>query len=227
MLFKSQIVTAASGSIGGLTASRNKGGMYLKARAMPSDPGTTFQTTMRNFMSQLSTAWVETLDAAQRNAWEVYAFNVSVTNKLGDSSHISGINMYFRSNAARLQAGMTRVDDAPEIFDLGTFTPPVITATAPTGLSVAFTTSDGWASEAGGAMLIGCSRPQNPGKAFFKGPYRRVAPILGTDPGPTTSPQVKVSPFVLAAGQRQFYYIVVVRADGRASPFVRITDIVA
>ncbi|KKM06452.1 hypothetical protein LCGC14_1743870, partial [marine sediment metagenome] len=48
MLFKSGLITQGSGSIGGLTASHNRGGMYFRARTIPTNPATSFQTVVRN-----------------------------------------------------------------------------------------------------------------------------------------------------------------------------------
>jgi len=151
MKFKSAIVTQASGSIGGLTAAHNKGGMYLRSRATPVNPQTAAQVAIRNAMSQLTTAWQETLTAAQRDAWRTYAENVLLPDKLGEPRNIGGIGMYIRSNVPRLQAGLARVDDGPVVFDQRTFTAPtvVLSEGGTNDLQVTSNAGDDWVAETG------------------------------------------------------------------------------
>lgn len=221
MLIKSALLTDASGSIGGLTASHNRGGLYLRARKVPTNPGTSFQETVRAAVSQLSNLWLDALTVAQREAWNNYAAQVTIPNALGDPIHVSGLNMYVRSNAPALQAGLGIQDDAPTILTLGEFSPPsfVPTAAADTA-SITFEDTDPWLDETGSAMLVYFSRAKNPTVNFHKGPYRFAGTILGDDTTPPTSPQVLALPFPVEVGQRIFGRFNVLRADGRlASPF--------
>lgn len=215
MKFKSAMVTSASGSIGGMTASHNQGGLYMRARTIPVNPGTSFQTTVRALMASLSTAWVSTLTPAQRTAWDTYNKNVPIVGALGDSRHVGAIGMYNRSNVPRLQASLPRVDAAPTTFDLGTFTPPTVTnAASSQNISVTTTGSDAWTTGTGNGMLVYISRPQNPSINFFKGPYRFAGKITGSPTGGVTG-GVVVAPFTITAGQKVFYKTSVSFSDGR------------
>ncbi len=215
-----------SGSIGGVTASRNASGAYFRTRTVPVNPSTPQQVTVRAFMAQLSNAWIEILTDTQREDWATYAANVPLIDKLGSAINVSGLNMYVRSNVPALQASLDRQDDAPSIFDLGSFTNPTMVATAsgPT-LDITFTDTDAWANEDGAAMIVYGSRPQNPTINFFKGPYRIAGTILGDAITPPTSPAVIASPFAFDAGQRVFAQVRVVRADGRLSGTFRLTNV--
>lgn len=228
MLFKSALVTQASGSVGGVTASHNAGGMYLRARTIPTDPSTAQQIKIRNFVASLANKWSSALSDAQRAAWQVYAANVPLLNPLGDQILVSGINQYTRSNVARLQATMSRVDDAPVIYNTGDFTDPTIgfDATADE-VDVTFTNTDDWANEDDSAMLVWASRPQNRTINFFKGPYQLAGAIDGDSVTPPTSPAAISAPFPAAVGQKVFVIIKVVRADGRVSYGFRSVAIAA
>lgn len=228
MLFKSALVTQASGSIGGMTASHNAGGMYMRARTIPTDPATAQQIKIRNYVAVLANKWSSALSDAQRAAWAVYAANVPLLNPLGDQTYKSGINMYTRGNVARLQAGFARVDDAPTVYNLGDFTDPTVgfDATADE-IDVTFTDTDDWANEDDAAMLVWASRPQNRTINFFKGPYQFAGSIDGDSVTPPTSPAAISAPFVAAAGQKIFVIIKVVRADGRVSYGFRASAIAA
>lgn len=217
MKFKSQVYTQVSGSVGGLTYSHNKGGMYTRGRAIPTNPKTLQQQAVRNGLQLTSNAWSATLTAANRNAWNTYATNVPMTDSLGESRNISGNSMYNRSNVPRIQAGLTSVAAGPTTFTLATLTNPSVTGVASTGVvSVTFTNTDAWATAIGGALLIYISRPQSVGVTFFKGPYQYAGRINGAV-SPPTSPGTVTSPFALAAGQRVFVQIRATNADGRLS----------
>lgn len=222
MKFKSSVYTQASGSVGGLTYSHNRGGMYTRARTIPTNPSSAFQAVIRGFVAALTSAWNDTLSAAQRAAWDVYAENVPMLDSLGESRNIGGLGHYVRSNVPRLQAGLDRVDDGPTTYNLGEFTNPTIDAVDATAdeIDVAFTAGDDWVGEDGAALLVLCSRPQNPGINYFTGPYRFADSIDGDSGTPPTSPASLTLPFVVAAGQKIFAQFRVTRADGRLSlPF--------
>ncbi len=222
MLFKSALLTQISGSVGGLTGSHNAAGMYFRARAIPVNPSTPQQIALRNIVTTLSTAWGDILTPAQRNAWDLYGDNVAMTNKLGDAIFISGMNHYVRSNTPLLQAVLPRIDTAPPIFNLGTFTEPTMTASEATQqTSLAFTNTDAWAGEIGGFMFLWVSRPQSPTRIFFKGPYRFGDLVIGAVVPPGT-PHLNTAPFPFVEDQVLHARVRTARADGRLSGTVRI-----
>ena len=218
MLFKSQLVTEVSGSIGGITGSHNLGGMYFRARATPTNPNTPQQQAIRSAVGDLVARWPNTLTTLQRDLWRFYALNVPLLNPLGEPITVTGLNMYVRGNVPRLQAALVRQDDGPTVFNLGDFTTPFFDADRGADtMDVTFTNTDDWANEDDSAMLVYASRPQNPSIVFFKGPYRLTGVILGDATTPPTSPATLALPFPLAPGQRLFARIAVTRADGRRS----------
>ena len=226
MRVKSSLIGEGSGSIGSTTWSHNAGGMYIRNRSMPTNPNTDKQQAVRSIVSQLVDAWANILTAGQRSGWAIYAANVPLLDVFGDPRFRSGLNHYVRSNVPLLQAGGTRVDDAPTTFNLGEYTAPAITAVVATQkASVAFTNTDDWANETGSYMLVWASRPQQNTINFFKGPYRYCGKIVGATPTPPTSPVLLDLPFDCAAGQRVFFKASVVRAHGRlSSPFRGFDD---
>lgn len=221
MLIKSQIFTQLSGSIGGLTASRNRGGAYVRARALPTNPNSPNQQAVRGILGDLANLWNNALTVSQRQVWGVYALNVPVINRVGASINLTGQQMYIRTNTPALQAGLSRIDDGPTTYNLGSYTNPSFgfDATADE-VDVTFNDGDDWANEDDAAMLIYASRPQNATINFFKGPYRLAGLIAGDSSTPPTSPAAITAPFPAVAGQRVFVRAQVVRADGRLSaPF--------
>jgi hypothetical protein len=222
MLFKPTFGDQLSGSVGGVTASHNRGGTYFRQRAIPTNPGSAFQAAVRGYFAALAAAWRDTLTQAQRDDWETYAINTPVQNRIGDPIILPSLAMYQRSNVARLQASLARVDAAPTTFGLPEFSVPTFGApdAAADQVDVNFANTDTWASASGGAMLVYASRPQNPSISFFKGPYRLAGTILGAGT-PPTSPATLDLPFPVAAGQRVFFRVRVTEADGRLSASFR------
>lgn len=197
MIFKSGLLTSGSGSVGGLTMSHNKGGMYFRSRAIPTDPSSARQLQVRDAVAFLSQAWSQTLTQAQRDAWDQFAEAVTVLNALGDAIQISGVNHYVRANAARIAANaqlsptvpLTSIPLAPAIYDLPMLNPISITPNivAP-DIGVAFDDAQDWVNDDGNALMIYEGRPRNTGVKFFKGPYRLSGIIQGDSVTPPTSP---------------------------------------
>ena len=212
-----------SGSLGGITAARNKGGQYLRARVVPVDPGSFFQTSLRTIFGSLSIAWQTVLTAAQRTAWDTYAANVTVVNRIGETVNITGKNMYQRSNTPRIQAGEARVDDGPTEFNLGSFTDMSIAVVGGgASISLTFDNTDDWANEDDAVCMVLTSREVAPTINFFKGPYRFAGNVEGDAITPPTSPATITSPFTYATGNKAFAQVRISRADGRLSQVQRV-----
>lgn len=113
MLFKSALVTAASGKLGGLVAGHNRGGPYLRGLGIPTNPNTVAQQTIRGYFSSASSRWGSTLTASERAAWVAYSESLKLANALGDPVTTSGQNAYVRSNMIRRQTGLAFLDTAP------------------------------------------------------------------------------------------------------------------
>lgn len=227
MKFKSALVTQVSGSVGGMVGSHNRGGMYFRGRAVPVNPATAFQQTVRNALASLVVRWSSTLTALQRQGWQDYADNVEVTDTLGDKRKATALDWYVGGNVPRLQMGATIVDAPPTTFTMATLTPPAITSiTAATRVMImTFTNTDPWATAAGGFLGIYISRPTSPGQVFFKGPYRFLDKIVGSASPPTSPFTTVAGPFPLSVGNNVFVQFRAFNADGRYSSPFRLSKI--
>lgn len=228
MKIKSALVTQISGSIGGMTGAHNRGGLYLRARAIPVNPSTGYQQQVRSALTALVNRWTTILTAAQRVAWNLYGANVSVIDKLGDTRFLTGQQWYLACNTPRNQYfqkylinTVPIVDDAPTLFDRGDFTTPSFAMDAVTGLTVTFDNTDDWANEDDAMLLLYQGCPVNGSRGFFKGPYRLLTSIAGNATTAPTSPAV-FAPAALAAvgfpiaeAQANWLGVAVTRADGR------------
>jgi hypothetical protein len=216
------------GSIGGTVFSKNRYGSYTRNRTIPVNPGTTAQTKIRAAMGQIRNAWFNTLTQAQRNAWAVYASNVSVTNRLGESITLTGWNMFSRTNSNLLYNDYDIVADAPTEFSLAEqdSTLAITISAATQNISVAFDDTMEWVDEDGAALMLYVSRPQNPTVNYFKGPYLIAGKIEGDGTTAPTTPATIALPFAAVAGQKIFAQARIVRADGRLSEPFRVNGTV-
>ena len=114
------MATAVSGSIGGTVFSHNRGGTYIRARAIPVTSTTPEALAAKSRLSAGSSAW-QGLTPGQRQAWLFWATANPVTNTLGKSILLTGqqalVGLYTRLDLAG-QATLT--------------TPPIVPA--PTAL---------------------------------------------------------------------------------------------
>lgn len=212
-----------SGSIAGNTFARNRFGNYIRARTKPVNPSSSRQTTMRAIMATLVERWNDTLSAAQRTAWELYASSVNWTNALGETVNLTGFNHYVRSNAWRLDLGQSPVDNGPVVFALpGTDGTIACTSSEATQLiSIAFDDGRDWCTEANAGLMILEGSPVLATHNFFGGPYRGRSAKMGADPGGIASPQTYTSIHVISEGQKVWNKFRIIRADGRLStPFI-------
>lgn len=219
MLFSSPVYSQASGSVAGLVYSHNRGGMYTRSRATPTNPGTALQGAVRDAMSALAPYWSASLSQAQRDAWNLYAANVSMINKLGASVYLTGQQHFIRSNVTRLQCGLDIVELGPSIYDLGTFTTPSIANISPAPgaeVAVAYEATDAWATTVGGFLAAYFGKPQNAGVSFYKGPFRLCGVAEGAAVAPA-SPLIGSEVFPIVADNVAWVQVRIGQADGRLS----------
>lgn len=213
-----------SGSQGGVTASRNRYGTYFRQRAIPVNPNTAQQQSVRSYFASVSAAWNAALSNAQRTAWTDYADATPVTDAIGQEIVLTGYSMYLKCNVPRLQVGLSRIDDGPTTPGLAELSPVGIgQLAADTSLAqITFDNTDPWAATDGGALTVLGSRFQSSGTNYFKGPYQLAGSIDGSTSTPPTSPQTVTWPFAVAAGRKYFAQFRALAPDGRISGAQRL-----
>lgn len=230
MKFKPGILGGSfSGSLGNVVASHNRYGAYLRDRAMPVNPSSSLQQAIRSKFASLAYDWANTLTLAQRTAWNLYASSVTKKDKSGDDIHVTGYNMYLRSNLVVLAGGYTQVDDGPTIFTLAAsdaqMAPTISEATQL--ISVAFDVNLAWLDEDDAGMQISMSKPVSAGRSFIPANIRVAGFIDGDSGTPPTSPQTLACPYVVTEDQLVIVEGRIVRADGRLSEPFRGTTTIA
>lgn len=110
--FTSHIVTGASGSVGGTTYAKNRNGLYLREKTVPTQPRTTAQTNVRASFTGSAQSW-RGLSDAQRAAWTALGKQVTTTDALGQSSTLTGAQIHLGLNGVLATVGASPIADAP------------------------------------------------------------------------------------------------------------------
>lgn len=207
-LIRSSTISSISGSIGGTTYARNRGGAYARNRTVPINPNSIAQTRARSSLGTFSGSWSSVLTSGQRAAWAAFAETQTVLNRLGESITLTGQQAYVRSNTLLLLAEEAPVVAPPSI------TPPALNVPndgAATYDVSAQNVALALSEVVTGLVLAFCGPSQSAGASSLKVPFRYF--------GVTT---VSASASILIAqvvGARQFNV-----GDRMAWRFVIITD---
>ena len=150
-----------SGSVAGVTSSRNRYGQYKRTRAVPVNPNSSAQQNVRNRMAINAAAW-RSLTDAQRAGWEDLALQMLRTDALGQGYALNGFGAYVSVNNNKLAAGDTVVSDAPALLSPSTVTSVTLTLSA-VAFSVAYTPTPLGAGE---RVFVYASPQRNAGRQY-------------------------------------------------------------
>lgn len=107
------LMADARGKLAGTVASKNKGGNYLRTKAIPINPKTTYQSIQRGLLSDLSKAYQTTLTPAQQAAWTNYGRSTNAKNVFGSALILSGIAAFIKVNQIITTVGGTIITEPP------------------------------------------------------------------------------------------------------------------
>lgn len=150
-----------SGSLAGVTSSRNRFGQYRRTRAIPVNPNSSFQGTQRARLAAASAAW-RALTSAQRAGWNDLASGFTRTNSLGESYNMTGFMCFVSCYANCAAAGVSTLSDAPILATPSTPLTATVTLSA-AAFSIAFTPTP---LAAGIRMFTYVSLQRSAGRAF-------------------------------------------------------------
>jgi hypothetical protein len=134
-----------SGSYQGVTSSRNRFGQYVRSRATPVNPNSSFQGQARARLSAFAAAWRQLTDV-QRVGWESLGAQMQRTDSLGSVYTLNGFMAFVSVNTNRAAAGDAQLDDAPVLVTPSAPLTATLTITAAT-FTIAYTPTPLGASE--------------------------------------------------------------------------------
>lgn len=225
MLYRGSFVDDARGSLGGVTASRNRSGSYLRARVKPTQVPSDPRSRARADLGSQAAAW-QALTAAQRDTWNSIAATWTTVNSLGATIKLSGFNWFCKANATLALAGLAAVTAPPTDIPTTDLHPPtaLVLDTSAHSLTATVNPADAWAKSAGDRLLVFMTDGQNPGRSSPTGGFTFVASFPG-NAVPVTSVTTAVLPVSLVTGRVYFVRYVAVDNLGRVSAEVVQTAI--
>ena len=117
--------SAASGKLGGIVASHNRGGTYFRHHAIPTQPRTAAQRAVRNALAAYSSAF-KSLTAAQISGWNALGSTVTLKSKLGTTYHPTGQQLFVSCNkhlyAININTQLSTAPTIPSIPSIAVFT---------------------------------------------------------------------------------------------------------
>lgn len=196
------LVPPQSGSYAGVTASRNRYGQYIRSRAIPVQPNTSFQGLQRASLALAAAAW-RALTDTQRAGWTDLALGINRTDSLGQTHNFNGFEAFCSVNMNRQTVGDAQLSDAPALTTPTGLTTATITMTAGTpALSIAYTTTP----LAAGVRLLTYISPQRSAGRKFEGDLRLIAHSAAAAASPANVLAAYTARFgALVAGNRVFF----------------------
>jgi hypothetical protein len=220
------MIVAGSGKIGGHVASKNRGGAYLRTKVTPVNPNTTYQASVRNSLSTISSSW-RGLTQAQILAWNNAVGMYKVTDIFGSIQNPSGFNLFQRLNNNLTRAGVATITAPP----LPVAIPVIITAVAAQvhagATTITFTTDPILTAS---VIEVFATAPLSAGKSFVKSELRFIGLL------PTITAHVSTLTTLYAtkfggpgvAGQKVFFLLKQVsNVTGQAGIPVKLSCIVS
>ena len=117
--------SAASGKLGGVVASHNRGGTYFRHHSIPVQPRTPAQRAVRNQLAAFSSAF-KALTSTQIAGWNALGATVTLKSKLGTTYNPTGQQLFVSCNkhlaAIGISTQLTTAPSIPSIPGITTFT---------------------------------------------------------------------------------------------------------
>jgi len=184
--FVSQVYSEIRGSVNGVTYSRNRFGLYARAKASPVQPRTPAQAQRRAQLTVLSQRW-RTLTESNRAEWRALADELTRSDTLGLTYRLTGLQAYLQINLWRALLGLAPQDNPPPQLDAPN---PVSISSVnyssqDNALSIAFTPTPYT-----GALAVWATAPFSRGINFVAPSRYRIIAVArpGTFGGNTASP---------------------------------------
>lgn len=218
MLYRSALAADARGSVGGLTASRNRSGAYFRARVKPTQVPSDPRSRARADLGSQASAW-NSLTKPQRDAWNDVATTWTAVNKLGEVVKLSGFNWFCRANALLSLTGQPNVIVPPDDIPTTTLHPPtaLVLDVSAHSLTATIDDTDPWANTDDGRLLVFMTQGQNPGRNSPSGGFTFAAATAGDAGTPPTTISLTSLPVSLITGRVYFVRFVATDGLGRVS----------
>ena len=175
-----EIIVAMRGKLGGHVHTKNHYGNVTRAWVKPANPRSTAQQASRAVLKDASKAW-RGLTQDQRDSWIAFAQTWTRKDRLGETTKLTGANLYVSSYKIMTLVGETPLTTAPAV--ISTIEVESISVTQAAGTHV-LTATFSPAIPSGRYMVLEATRPMSAGKKYVASDFRHVAVYDNTDTSP-------------------------------------------
>lgn len=212
-----------SGSQADTVASRNRFGQYNRTRAMPTQPRTTAQVTVRGYMSDASQAWRDLTDE-ERASWNAFAAERALLDSLGQTIFLTGHQTFVSLWIALSNGGLATPPDVPSE------TPPPPPGTSLSELSdnptIEISVDDTLSAD---LVLLVFASPQASAGRTFNGDYRFIASFTSKTLGVVQLASAYVAKFGALIGGRKIFFrtqlITIAGGLGQPTDFTGVVEV--
>lgn len=163
------MVGQASGKVGGMVFSRNRGGTYVRRRAHPTTNTSQWANAAKETFGEVSGAWAGLAQAA-REAWHTWSTNNPVVDRVGNKITLDGHAAYLRVNCFRNAVTGSSLALPPVIGPpLGLATLTLSGAVVSSALNASFTPSQATTSML--LTVMGCVK-ESAAREYVRGSLR-------------------------------------------------------
>jgi len=219
-------ISDARGKLNGHVFSKNRYGNYIRNKVTPVNPQSAYQTSIRNRLAGISSAWAA-LTAAQRNAWNAAVSSFAKTNIFGDLINPTGFELHQRINNNLVTCGQAVLTAPPVPSGVDAFTAFSVAAAAGAG-TVTLTIAPAIAADH--VVKLYATPGVSAGISFVKSEYRLIDVLTDADVTPVALKVPYEARFgaIPAAGLKIFVKAVqVVKATGIAGTTISASCIVS
>ena len=204
-----------SGSMQGVTASRNRNGQYFRSRAIPVQPRTPNQLSVRAAFAAASALW-RTITSGQMAGWKSLADQMSRKDSLGQTNTLQPNQAFSSVNINRVRCTLANVVDAPPLSTPAALLTATVTTTGGT-LSIAYTPTPMPAN----TYLFTFASPQMSAGRVFCGDFRLLKVSAAAAASPYNALADYTAKFgVPVVGNQIFFSLVAVSLGFESGPLI-------
>lgn len=162
-----------SGSYGSMTFSRNRYGLYVRSRVVPTNPGTSYQQNVRAQLVYVSQQWQQ-LDPDDQADWATWAENNPIIDSLGQQQVLSGHAAYVMINTRLRLRGDALIDEPP----LNPAPEPLTALSIDAAMTPSPAADLGFSTSPVGAndyLEVYAAKVNSPGISYVKNKYRLLS----------------------------------------------------
>lgn len=170
----SALVSDMRNKLNGSVMSKNRAGSYIRNKATPVNPQTSFQQDVRQRLGALSSQW-GALTLAQRLSFTNATPNFPYTDIFGDKKELDGKSLFIKLNSNLSNIGSPQILSAPSPVGVPVFIAELLSVQQTAGLlSGLELTTSATTVPVGFAMAVYATPPVKAGVSFVKNKYRYI-----------------------------------------------------